>query len=164
MRCCSGPMVPARRRDRPGAQLQLGPLLIGLWLLAAESGRRHPAAAQRLQECLFANRSACGAVSGSGGGSGASSGCAPLLLLRRHRLRHCSEVSLWYTLPWGRRSGAALWCDRRRLERHLASLDVRDREVGVMYQSFVSILDRSDCDARYSVMHNCSACKVRAQT
>ncbi|XP_043222135.1 transmembrane protein FAM155A-like [Amphibalanus amphitrite] len=151
-------MPPARRRDRPGAQLQLGPLLLGLWLLAAETGRRHPAAAHRLQECLSANRSQCAAPTG-GDGAGQGSGCPALLLLRRHRLKHCPEVSLWFTVPWDLRSDAPLRCDQSRLEHHLASLAVRDREVGAMYESFVSILDRYDCDARYSVMHNCSTCK-----
>ena len=177
---------PSLSRDRPRRRprrppLQLAPLLLGLTILLAEAGltsarspedgelpgpdRRHIATADhRLQECLSANRSQClrsGSGSGDGRGSGSDSGCPALLRLRRRRLKYCYEISLWYTLEWGRRTGqAAVLCDERRLERHMASVDARDKEVGIMYESFVGILDRYDCGDRYSMMHNCSTCKV----
>ena len=161
----------ARRCPRP--QLQLGPLLLGLSILLAEAGvscasspdtepsspgrRQHATAAQRLQECLSStNRSQCRRA----GGEDRGSGCPALMRLRRHRLRHCHEINLWYTLDWSRRTGGAAPCDQSRLERHVASVDARDKEVGIMYERFANILDRYDCDGRYSMMHNCSACKV----
>ena len=160
-------LAAPRAADRPPRaqlhqhQLQLvRRLLLGLWLLAAEAAA---VSSQRLlHECLSsANGSLQCPAAASPPAAGGLSGCSALLLLRRHRLKYCYEVSVWYTLPWsGRADSPAVWCDRRRLERHVAAVDARDREVGIMYRSFASILDRYDCDARYSVMHNCSTCKV----
>lgn len=87
------------------------------------------------------------------------SDCSVLQQHMRHRhLTHCYRVNLWDSLNATARKRSS--CLANRL--HIDYIERLDRQIGMEYANFESIINRLDCQDkdRYSVIYDCDECKV----